>query len=118
MRGSLSVVKYLLETPNVKERIDLNSKCEIFKWRSISNSALIEAYMGCHLETVDYLLFNMNINVSEDTKKSLQFSGTKDLLDKIEKRDLFFKINEEMNKMSEELNISEEKKYLNLKYKI
>jgi hypothetical protein len=99
--GCLSVVKYLSETTSVKERLDLNAPDESFQWRSISNTALIDAYSNCQSEIIDYLLFEINIDVTDSTRKSIKMSGMHDLLNKIEKRNLFFQISEEMNTFEE-----------------
>jgi hypothetical protein len=97
INGSLSIVKYFTETPNIKEKLDLNADCGEIKGRSFFEHLLIQSYMNCQIEIVDYLLFEVKIDVSLEMQKALQITNVADLLQKIEKRDLLFDLSENMN---------------------
>jgi hypothetical protein len=103
VNGSMSVVKYLFETPTIREKIDLNSSYgeendkPLTDYTLTSDRLLIDSYFNSKQEIVDYLLFDVKINVSDSTQDALRVNGTYDLLNKIEKRDLFYKLNEEIN---------------------
>jgi hypothetical protein len=109
IKGSLSVVKYLLETRKIKEKIDLYSPYEDNKGICTADRALINAYSNCQSNIVDYLLFEAKINISVDTINSLKANNTIDLLNKIEKRDLLIELGEKMPASEDIKNITKTK---------
>lgn len=100
--GSLTVLRHFLETPYLREKINLENNYGDLPSRSLSNQALIDAHLNGHSNIEDYLIFEINIDITASTRKTLKFSSAIDLIHKIEKRDLFFQMKEEeINKNKE-----------------
>jgi hypothetical protein len=95
VKGSLSIVRYFLETKNIREQLKINDYFEDEK-APLSNRLLIQAYANEQFNIVDYLLFEFKIDINEETKKHLELYE-KDLWDRVQKRDLFFEMNAEVN---------------------
>lgn len=90
--GHLNIVKFFLETENFKKNISLYAKIDF-----IPDGILLHPHFNEKNNIVDYLLYDIKCEVKESTKKFLRFHKYEDLLTKIEKRDLFFKMSEEIN---------------------
>lgn len=95
--GSLSVVKYFIETKNIKEKLDLNGEYGEMPGNFFSNRALIQSYENSQLEVVNYLLFDVKIDIREQTREALKSNGKQELLNIIEKRDIFDEMNSQNN---------------------
>jgi hypothetical protein len=95
--GHLNCVKYLLETPVLREKINLYIHYEERQPTYVPDGALLHAHFNEHRDIVDYLLYDMKFEVNKDTIEYLKSKDQTDLLNKIEKHDVFFKLDEEMN---------------------
>lgn len=96
VNGNFPNVKYFLETPEVRKNINLYVPYEMGPPHHVSDGVLLHSHFNGHSDIVDYLLYNVNFDVCRDTLNYLKFHQTNDLLNKIEKRDLFFKLEKEM----------------------
>jgi len=105
--GSLTVLKHFLETPNLREKINLYTPYEAGPPHYIPDGLLLHSYFKGHPHVVDYFLYDIKFDVCRDTKNYLEFHNETELLNKIEKRDLFFLMNKEIQDNSQE---SKEKK--------
>ena len=101
VKGSLSIVRYFLETKEINEQLKLNDYFEDEK-APLSNRLLIQAYANEQFNVVDYLLFEFKININEETKRHFE-QYEKDLWDRVQKRDLFFEMNEEVKNESKDV---------------
>jgi len=91
--GRLEVVKYLLTSPELKEHADIHAN---------NDQALIWACQEGHLEVVKFHVFDMNLELSMETRKNINSLNNKDeifnLFDKREfekKLQNSLKVNEE-----------------------
>jgi hypothetical protein len=96
VNGNLPVVKFFIETPEIRKNVNLYVPYESGTVQYISDGVLLHSQFNGQGHIVDYLLYDVNFNVSRDTMNYLKFHNITELLQKIEKRDLFFKISEEM----------------------
>lgn len=101
VNGNLENVKYFIETPEVRKNVNLYVPYQSGPPHYVSDGVLLHSHFEGQSDIVDYLLYNVKFDVSRDTINYLKFHQTNELLNKIEKRDLFFKMSEEMNNPEE-----------------
>lgn len=101
VKGSLSVVRYFLETKEINEQLKLNDYFEDSK-STLSNRLLIQAYANEQFNIVDYLLFELKFDINKETQEHLSLYE-RDLWDRIQKRDLFFEMNAEVKNKNKDI---------------
>lgn len=95
---SLPVLKFMLETPEIRAQIDLTTE---------NHNALIRAFRNNRTENIDYLLWNAKYPVDDNLKKVLLENGNKAWVEYIENF-LNMKEKEEFKKQLNQ-NLSNEK---------
>jgi hypothetical protein len=97
VEGKLETVKCFLETPELREKVNLYVPYETGTPQYVPDGALLHSHFNNQGHIVSYLLYNIKFEVSRDTMNYLKFHQIDNLINKIEKRDLFFKMDAEMN---------------------
>jgi hypothetical protein len=101
VNGNLANVKYFIETPEIRKNVNLYVPYQSGPPQYVSDGVLLHSHFEGHEDIVDYLLYNVKFDVSRDTVNYLKFHQLNELLNKVEKRDLFVKMSEEMIKPEE-----------------